>query len=64
MDAIRTDGLTRNHVSDLKGWESQVVSLYGVQSLPHNFLIDPDGNIVAEDVKGRELFEALGRNLK
>ena len=64
LKAIHDDGLTWNHVSDLKGWESQVVSLYGVQSLPHNFLIDPAGNIVAEDVKGRELFEALGRVLR
>lgn len=63
-DAIRHDSLTWNHVSDLKGWYNQAVSLYGVQSIPYNFLMDPDGNIIAEDVRGRELGVTLKKVLK
>jgi len=64
MKAIQQDGLTWNHVSDLKGWESDVVNLYGVQGIPYNFLLDPNGNIIAEDVRGQELFNTLSKVLK
>ena len=64
MDAIHTDGLTWNHVSDLKGWHNEAAAMYGVQSIPYNFLMDPDGNIIAEDVRGKELGETLNRFLK
>lgn len=64
MKAIQQDGLAWNHVSDLKGWESQVVNLYGVQGIPYNFLLDPNGNIIAENVRGQELFTTLSRFLK
>jgi peroxiredoxin len=64
MDAIHTDGLTWNHVSDLKGWHNEAASMYGVQSIPYNFLMDPDGNIIAEDVRGRELEKTLTKILK
>ena len=64
MKAIQQDGLTWNHVSDLKGWESEVVGLYGVQGIPYNFLLDPNGNIIAENVRGQELFSTLSKVLK
>lgn len=64
LRAIQQDGLTWNHVSDLKGWESDVVNLYGVQGIPYNFLLDPNGNIIAEDVRGQELFNTLSKVLK
>jgi len=64
LNAIHADGLNWNHVSDLKGWESQVAAMYGVQGIPYNFLLDPNGNIVAEDIRGKELFATLSRFLK
>jgi peroxiredoxin len=64
MNAIDADGLTWNHVSDLQGWNSQVVSMYGVQGIPYNFLIDPNGNIVAENIRGPKLFQALEKFVK
>jgi len=63
MDAIHHDGLAWNHVSDLKGWYNEAASMYGVQSIPYNFLIDPDGNIVAEDIRGKELGNTLSKFL-
>lgn len=64
INAIHHDGLTWNHVSDLKGWYNEAASKYGVQSIPYNFLMDPDGNIIAEDIRGRELGNTLSRYLK
>lgn len=54
-EAIIKDKLTWTQVSDLQGWESTVATLYGVQSIPANFLIDPTGKIIASDLKGSSL---------
>lgn len=64
LKAIHNDGLAWNQVSDLKGWNSEAAALYGVQSIPYNFLIDPNGNIVAENIRGKQLFDALKKVLK
>jgi peroxiredoxin len=64
INAIHMDGLTWNHVSDLKGWESEAAGMYGVQSIPYNLLLDPEGNIIAEDIRGKNLFGTLNQVLK
>lgn len=64
LKAIHDDGLTWNHVSDLKGWNSEVAAVYRVQGIPYNFLLDPNGNIVAENIRGRNLFNALNEYVK
>ena len=59
-NAIEADGLVwYNHVSDLKGWKSDVVSLYGFNGIPHTVLIDPDGKIVATNLRGPALEQKL-----
>lgn len=47
------------HISDLKGWYSKHAAIYGVRSIPSNFLIDGDGIIVAKQLKGPALAETL-----
>jgi len=64
LNAIHMDGLTWNHVSDLKGWESEAAGMYGVRSIPYNLLLDPEGNIIAEDIRGKDLFGTLNKVLK
>jgi peroxiredoxin len=64
LNAIKTDGLTWNHVSDLRGWDSEIAAMYSVKGIPYNFLIDPNGNIIAEDIRGRDLFDALNKFVK
>lgn len=64
MDAIHADGLTWNHVSDLKGWQSQAAAMYQVESIPYNLLLDPEGNIIAEELRGKELEKKLQEVLK
>ncbi len=62
--AIANDKLTWHHASDLAGWQSKTAQLYSVQSIPANFLLDPDGKIIAKDLRGEALSEALASVLK
>jgi peroxiredoxin len=58
-NAIAQDGLIWNHVSDLKGWSSQPAQVYGVQSIPATVLVDPDGKIIARNLRGVALEDKL-----
>ena len=63
--AIKKDNLTwKYHVSDLKGWGSEGSKLYGVNSIPTNYLIDGKGTILAKNLRGAELEVALEKHLK
>lgn len=52
------------HGSDLQYWNSAPAKLYGVQSIPSNFLIDPQGNIIAQNLRGDDLISTLKGILK
>jgi peroxiredoxin len=60
QEAIKADGLNWTQVSDLQFWESAVVPLYGINSIPTNMLLDPQGKILAIGLRG----EALEMKLK
>lgn len=62
--AIADDGLSWLHVSDLKGWNNVVAELYNVKAVPQNWLIDPDGKIIAVNMRGAELDERLSALVK
>lgn len=55
LKAIKDDGLTWTHVSDLKYWNNEVAQKYHVQGIPQNFLIGPDGKIIGKNLRGAEL---------
>ncbi len=58
--AIQDDKLVwPNHVSDLKYWSSEPASIYGVRSIPATFLLDKEGRIVAKDLRGESLENAV-----
>jgi thiol-disulfide isomerase/thioredoxin len=60
IKAIQDDRLGKwIHVSDLKYWSSTVVSLYKIESIPFNYLLDKEGRIIASNLRG----EALQRKL-
>jgi peroxiredoxin len=67
VGAIQADGLTWSHVSDLQGWQSAAGQLYAVNSIPHTVLIDPDGVIIAKNLRGdalhQKLSEIFARNM-
>jgi peroxiredoxin len=64
LQAITKDGLTWPHVSDLKGWSNEVARLYRISAIPRNFLIDPNGKIIAKDLRGDELNAKLAELIK
>lgn len=47
------------HVSDLKGWRNKAAQDYSIRSVPSNFLIDGEGNIVAVNLRGHKLEDVL-----
>lgn len=62
--AIAKDGLKWTQVSDLAGWQSAIASAYAVHAIPANFLIDPQGKIIAKDLRGEALENKLKEVLK
>lgn len=59
LEAIRKDSLSWTQVSDLKGGDNAAAQLYGIQSIPQNFLIDPNGKIIALSLRGEDLDKKL-----
>lgn len=59
--AITEDGLLWTQVSDLKGWSSDAAVIYSIKSIPSNLLIDPNGKIVAHNLRGELLEDMLAR---
>ncbi|MDB5115667.1 MAG: hypothetical protein JWQ79_1159 [Mucilaginibacter sp.] len=59
MNAIKKDGLAWTQVSDLRFWSNQAAVLYFVGSIPANFLLDPNGKIIAKDLRGTDLEDKL-----
>jgi peroxiredoxin len=59
LKAIADDKLTWTHASDLKYWNSAAAKLYGVNSIPANFLLDKNGIIVGKNLRGEELYNKV-----
>jgi len=62
--AIQEDNLTWTQVSDLKYWNSAVVPLYSIEGIPFNVLLDPQGKVIAQNLRGTALHEKLAEVLK
>ena len=59
LEAIKEDGLTWTHVSDLQFWSNAAAILYNIKGIPQNILVDPQGKIVAKNLRGPALQEKL-----
>lgn len=59
ITTIESDSLAWTHVSDLKYWQSEVVSTYGFQAIPFSVLIDKEGKIIATGLRGEALYQKL-----
>ncbi|MGX5820192.1 redoxin domain-containing protein [Chitinophaga lutea] len=60
LNAVEKDGTgIWQQVSDLKGHQSPVAVQYNVGGIPQNFLVDPDGVIIAKDLRGADLHDYL-----
>src|SRR5690606_14538631 len=63
LKAIQDDKLTWTHVSELKRWNGEVSNKYKVESIPASFIVDPQGKIVAKNLRGNELEVFLTKTL-
>ena len=60
LKAIEHDKLSwKDHVTDLKQWQSPVVTLYGFDGIPFTCILDKNGNIVGKNFRGSELEEKI-----
>ena len=64
LNAIKADHLNWTHVSDLQFWSNEAAKLYHVEAIPQNYLIDPNGTIIAKNLRGDELKAKLREVLK
>jgi len=64
VKAIADDNLTWTQVSDLAFWKNAVAQQYAVNSIPQNFLLDPNGKIIAKNLRGKNLEDKLAEVIK
>lgn len=55
LKAIKDDKLEWTQISDLKYWDSDVVLLYNIEGIPFNVLVDPNGKVIAQSLRGDAL---------
>lgn len=58
-EGIEDDQLNWVNLADLKGWRGDAPFIYGIKVLPSNYLINKDGIIIARNLRGEALTEAL-----
>nr|WP_121272295.1 TlpA disulfide reductase family protein [Pedobacter schmidteae] len=63
-NAIAADKLTWAHASDLKDFESPTARLYAIEAIPSSFIVDPNGKIIAKNLRGEELEAFLNKTLR
>lgn len=59
LQAIEQDNIEWVQVSDLKGWQSEAAGIYSVSSIPATFLLNPEGEIIAKNLRGKKLEDKL-----
>lgn len=65
MSGITEDHLEKwIHVSDVQYWNSSVVPLYKIESIPTNYLLDKEGHIIASNLRGEQLQVKLAELFK
>lgn len=62
--AIEVDGMVWKHMSDLKGWNSQAATVYGINAIPRLFVLDQNNRIIAEGLRGEELEKCVKKILE
>lgn len=60
-DAIQKDSLPYLHVSELKKWKCEAVTLYDVKTVPHTVVIDCNNHVIARNVRGEALAQLIAR---
>jgi len=64
-NAIQRDNLSWDaHVSDLKKWLSAPVKAYGVGAIPSSFLVNPEGIVIAKNLRGKMIDMELDKHVE
>ncbi len=64
FQAIKKDGLKWVQLSDLRLWDNNVSVKYYVYDIPANYLVGPDGTIIAKNIQGDDLLSTLEKLIK
>ncbi|MFM8834431.1 MAG: TlpA family protein disulfide reductase, partial [Cytophagales bacterium] len=64
LKAIQKDGLSWPQISELKMWETSVVNTYQFEGIPFNVLVDPQGKVIATNLRGPALDQELSKLIK
>src|SRR5690606_15345521 len=59
MRAIEEDKLTWTNISDLKAWSSDLIIDYRIKAIPSSVVLDPDGKMLAKNLRSKELEDVL-----
>jgi len=64
VKAIEMLNMNWPQMSDLKGWESAAAQAYNVRAIPANVLVDKQGKVIAQDLRGETLISVLDKLMK
>ncbi|MDQ8052220.1 MAG: TlpA disulfide reductase family protein [Pedobacter sp.] len=64
LKAVEMDKLPWTQVSDVKGFQTEVAVRFGITAIPQNVLIDPDGKVIAKDLRGEDVNKKIAAYLK
>lgn len=64
LNAVEKNKMKWIQVSDLKSWATLPVKLCNVSAVPYTILVDPDGKVIALDLRGEELIRKVKEVLK
>lgn len=64
IKAIDFDGLQWTQVCDFGGFNNKAAQLFNIRSIPQNVLLDPEGKVIAKNLRGKALKETLSKFIK
>jgi thiol-disulfide isomerase/thioredoxin len=64
LKAVEGDKLPWQQVSDLKGFKTEIALRFGITAIPQNFLLNPEGKIIAKDLRGEGLTQKIANYIR
>jgi len=64
MNAVDSDKLPWTQVSDVKGFQTEVAVRFGITAIPQNVLLDPEGKVIAKDLRGEDVNKKIASFMK
>ncbi|TDQ07492.1 TlpA disulfide reductase family protein [Pedobacter metabolipauper] len=64
LNAVAVDKMPWTQVSDVKGFKTEIAVRFGITAIPQNVLIDPDGKVIAKDLRGEDVNKKIAGFIK